>query len=1012
MRFGVWRSSLGVGILVVLATLVAGLSGDAVAGVEAQGLTSTPLATATGAGAPARTPTATVQPSTPTPAAVAPATPTPAAAPAVRTPAPGPGRTASTTCPSPNNVSGLIGADTTWYLQCSPYLVTGNVVVLAGVTLAIEPGVAVKVASGKSLQVDGMLLARGTAASPITFTSNLASPAMGDWGYLYFSDSSTDATFDIDGNYTGGSILQYAVVEYAGGASTTDNGALRINASSPYVDHNTIRNNKADGIHVWSGGNLRITNNSVTGNGIVGSVAANGINVSVTGSVMISANTVSNNASTGMTVSTTGSVLLGDNTVSNNTSWGIFVPYDPIISRSLSMSGNTISGNGNAMWVASSTTATINGNTSSGIMYIYVPAYATDSTTATVNGNTSYGIDFVGGSSCCTPNPLTVIVSGNTIIGGGSMSVRLSGGSDATISSNTITGGSMSVVGVAETGGNFGSFRTATISSNTITGGNMSVSGGNYTYGDGGFGTAIISSNTITGGSMSVSTADRFGISGSVTATGNSITGNTSGAGMYVHLASATLTGNTITGNTTSGGGGGVTVYAPGTISGNTITGNGASTVGGGIDIESTRAGAVAISNNTIASNVTTQVDSRGGGVFLCNGCLATIGDNDIYGNSSAFGSDLYNGNATGSANVNAENNYWGTADSGLIEDHIWHFLDDSSLGLVDYFPYRTACIVCAGTPTATVAPTATATMTPTPAATASPTGTSTATPTATLTPTATATATLTPTATSTLTATATEVPTAAATGTPTLTSTQTPAPTATEAPTGTATAASSATAAPTATATQAPTATATATLTPTASSTPTATRTAGTPPTVTGISPTVGPGRGGTLATISGSNFQGGAGATFGGRAATEVSVSSATSLTARTPAHSRTVGDVNGSNAVTSLDALCIVRVVAALPATTACPADQLTSTVDVVVANPDSQSGMLAAGYTYQHADVNGSGSITVVDAVCVLRQVAVLPATTNCPAPPTSAPRASAGELATAAWESLRRAILGA
>ncbi|MBI4493220.1 MAG: IPT/TIG domain-containing protein [Chloroflexi bacterium] len=160
--------------------------------------------------------------------------------------------------------------------------------------------------------------------------------------------------------------------------------------------------------------------------------------------------------------------------------------------------------------------------------------------------------------------------------------------------------------------------------------------------------------------------------------------------------------------------------------------------------------------------------------------------------------------------------------------------------------------------------------------------------------------------------------------------------------------------------------------------------------PTVTFLSPSFGPGRGGTLITISGANFQSGAAATLDGRAATEATFVSGTSLTARTPAHTRALGDVNGSGSVTSLDALCILRAVAALPATTACPDDKLTSAVDVVVTNPDGQSGSLPAGFTYRHADVNGNGSITSVDSLCTLRMVAALPATTNCPSPPASPP----------------------
>ncbi|MHB8574067.1 MAG: NHL domain-containing protein [Dehalococcoidia bacterium] len=74
----------------------------------------------------------------------------------------------------------------------------------------------------------------------------------------------------------------------------------------------------------------------------------------------------------------------------------------------------------------------------------------------------------------------------------------------------------------------------------------------------------------------------------------------------------------------------------------------------------------------------------------------------------------------------------------------------------------------------------------------------------------------------------------------------------------------------------------------------------------------------------------------------------------------------DVNGDGQVTPLDAQCVLRDLAALPPTAACPAP-----------------------YVHQHADVSGAGTISPVDAQCVLRAIASLPATPACP-PPISTP----------------------
>ena len=488
------------------------------------------------------------------------------------------------------NVSGIIDSDTTWSpATCDPYIVTGNLSVQSGATLNIQPGTTVKFDSSKVLAVQGTLVAQGTAASPIAFTSNLTSPAKGDWGYIHFADPSTDAAFDGDGNYTGGSIIQYAVIKYAGGASVSWRGALHIEDSSPFIDHNIVRDSQDDGIHVWSDGAPRITDNTIT-------------------------------------------------------------------------------------------------------------------------GNSDYGI---------------------------------------------------------------------------------------YTY------------------------------NSSPTIQNNIITGNTGGGiCVYGYSGTATISGNTITGNT----GGGICVHGSGaTISSNTITGNTAAYYGGGISVSS---GNPAIQNNTIISNTAARAN-QGGGISLLNGSYPTINDNDLYGNMTGdpadTPNDIYNGNAYAGGDVDAENNYWGTTDPGVIEDHIWHFMDDPSLGFVDYIPFRTSPI-SAPTPTPTATSSATPTTT-TSTPTATPTATSTSTPMPTATPTRTPTPTAMPTATPTPTATHVRTPTSTATPTPTTSPTS--FPTGTASPTATISPSPS-TATFTPTPTPAGTATPTTEASPTPSATPSATGTTPSTPTYT----------------------------------------------------------------------------------------------------------------------------------------------------------------------------------
>ena len=83
--------------------------------------------------------------------------------------------------------------------------------------------------------------------------------------------------------------------------------------------------------------------------------------------------------------------------------------------------------------------------------------------------------------------------------------------------------------------------------------------------------------------------------------------------------------------------------------------------------------------------------------------------------------------------------------------------------------------------------------------------------------------------------------------------------------------------------------------------------------PVVTAVSPIHGPASGGTDVTIAGSNFKAGASVTFGGAVASNVTLLSSSQITCTTPAH--------------------------------------FPEMVDVVVTNPDGQSGTLLRGFTYE-------------------------------------------------------------
>lgn len=139
------------------------------------------------------------------------------------------------------NVSGTIGKNTTWDSD-TVYVLNGFVYVDSTKTLTIEAGTVIRgdKASKGSLIVQrgAKIMAEGTAANPIVFTSNQAagSRAAGDWGGLIIlgkAPVNQGSNVNIEGSVNrmyGGNdaadnsgILKYVRIEYAGIAFSANN---------------------------------------------------------------------------------------------------------------------------------------------------------------------------------------------------------------------------------------------------------------------------------------------------------------------------------------------------------------------------------------------------------------------------------------------------------------------------------------------------------------------------------------------------------------------------------------------------------------------------------------------------------------------------------------------------------------------------------------------------------------------------------------------------------------------
>lgn len=263
------------------------------------------------------------------------------------------------------NIGGSVYYNTQLPLSGSPYIVTSNLTIENGATLTIDAGVEVKFTSGKYLYVYGNIVADQT-----TFTSNNATPVIGDWGYIQIGNSTYQGTGTFDNctfeyaqkiyiesgtaSFTGCLVnkMYYQGIESYGNVTLTNTtvNLLGCYSSSSYGygvyayanSQSTISgcnfSNCYRGLYgtgTWQVNNTSFqnctygvrTSAAVTGTGVtINNCTQDGFYIESGGSVNLSTVSITNCTKNGITMNTGGSFTANDIVISGCEQYGIIMP--------------------------------------------------------------------------------------------------------------------------------------------------------------------------------------------------------------------------------------------------------------------------------------------------------------------------------------------------------------------------------------------------------------------------------------------------------------------------------------------------------------------------------------------------------------------------------------------------------------------------------------------------------------------------------------------------------------